>query len=140
MSFRSTFFFDAGGGGCGNYDDGGDDSNDDDGGGGGDASDDNNDDTGGGGGSGGGSGFFSHGSLDIQAALAFTSTSATGCIVTKDELEAGVWAAGENKLMLIDISVPRNVEASVNEVPGLYAYNVDDLKQVVAANLAKRRY
>eukprot|EP00325_Prymnesiales_sp_UTEX-LB-985_P026177 CAMPEP_0174730728 /NCGR_PEP_ID=MMETSP1094-20130205/56171_1 /TAXON_ID=156173 /ORGANISM="Chrysochromulina brevifilum, Strain UTEX LB 985" /LENGTH=539 /DNA_ID=CAMNT_0015933019 /DNA_START=13 /DNA_END=1633 /DNA_ORIENTATION=+ len=72
--------------------------------------------------------------------LAFTSTSATGCIVTKDELEAGVWAAGETKLMLIDISVPRNVEASVNDVPGLYAYNVDDLKQVVAANQAKRRH
>lgn len=72
--------------------------------------------------------------------LAFTSTSATGCIVTKEELEAGVWAAGETPLMLIDISVPRNVEASVNDVPGLFAYNVDDLKQVVAANQAKRRH
>jgi len=75
-----------------------------------------------------------------QTDLAFTSTSATGCIVTKDELEAGGWASGEKQLMIIDISVPRNVEASVNEVPGLYAYNVDDLKQVVAANQAKRRH
>jgi len=72
--------------------------------------------------------------------LAFTSTSATSCIITKDELEDGVWSAGETPLMLIDISVPRNVEAKVNEVPGLFAYNVDDLKQVVAANQAKRRH
>merc|ERR1719199_1293128 len=72
--------------------------------------------------------------------LAFTSTSATGCIVTKDELNAGVWAGGEKQTMLIDISVPRNVEAAANDVPGIFAYNVDDLKQVVAANQAKRRH
>ena len=72
--------------------------------------------------------------------LAFTSTSATGCIVTKDELMAGVWAGGERDTMVIDISVPRNVEAACNEVPGVRAYNVDDLKQVVAANQAKRRH
>merc|ERR1719460_2671458 len=72
--------------------------------------------------------------------LAFTSTSATGCIVTKDELLAGPWAAGDKSMMLIDISVPRNVEAAANEVDGVFAYNVDDLKQVVAANQAKRRH
>merc|ERR1719201_1699114 len=72
--------------------------------------------------------------------LAFTSTSATGCIVTKEELEAGVWAEGQTPLMLIDISVPRNVESEANEVGGVFAYNVDDLKQVVAANQAKRRH
>ena len=72
--------------------------------------------------------------------LAFTSTSATGCIVTKDELMEGVWAKGETPMMLIDISVPRNVESQCNEVPGIFAYNVDDLKQVVAANQAKRKH
>jgi len=72
--------------------------------------------------------------------LAFTSTSATGCIVTEEELNAGVWKDGEKPLMLIDISVPRNVEAGCNDVPGVFAYNVDDLKQVVAANQEKRRH
>ena len=72
--------------------------------------------------------------------LAFTSTSATGCIVTEEELNQGVWKDGEKPLMLIDISVPRNVEAGCNDVPGVFAYNVDDLKQVVAANQEKRRH
>ena len=51
-----------------------------------------------------------------------------------------MWAGGEVPLMAIDISVPRNVEASCNDVPGVFAYNVDDLKEVVAANQAKRRH
>ncbi len=75
-----------------------------------------------------------------ESDLAFTSTSATGCIVTQPELEAGVWGKGEAQLMLIDISVPRNVEAACNGVDGVFAYNVDDLKQVVAANQARRRH
>lgn len=75
-----------------------------------------------------------------EADLAFTSTSAVNCIFTKDNLSENGWGNPQKPLMLIDISVPRNVEASVNELEGLYAYNVDDLKQVVAANQAKRRH
>jgi glutamyl-tRNA reductase len=72
--------------------------------------------------------------------MAFTSTSATGCILTQQNLGERVWGATGQKLVLIDISVPRNVESECNDVPGVRAYNVDDLKQVVAANQAKRRH
>jgi len=73
--------------------------------------------------------------------LAFTSTSATGCIITEDGLRSAVWGGeGAHKLMVIDISVPRNVESECNNVDGVFAYNVDDLKQVVAANQAKRAH
>jgi len=71
--------------------------------------------------------------------LAFTSTSATGCIVTQPLLEERIWGQGGQNLVLIDISVPRNVESECNEVGQVSAYNVDDLKQVVARNQAKRR-
>jgi glutamyl-tRNA reductase len=42
--------------------------------------------------------------------------------------------------MLIDISVPRNVAADVNNLANIAAYNVDDLRAVVAANQASRRH
>jgi glutamyl-tRNA reductase len=72
--------------------------------------------------------------------LAFTSTSATGCIVTKRELEEHGWGqVGAGRLAIIDISVPRNVESECNQVSSVRAYNVDDLKQVVAKNQARRR-
>jgi len=73
--------------------------------------------------------------------LVFTSTSATECILTLPELQSRAWGADASKqLMAIDISVPRNVESECNELPNVYAYNVDDLKAVVAANQARRRH
>lgn len=74
-----------------------------------------------------------------QSDLAFTSTSSTGCLVTEPELRSRVWGAGSQPFVVIDISVPRNVEFECNDVEGVHAYNVDDLKQVVARNQAKRR-
>ena len=67
----------------------------------------------------------------------FTSTGATHCIVTQPQL-AAINPPG-HRLMLVDISVPRNVELQCNDVPGVTAYNVDDLKAVVAKNQASRR-
>jgi len=70
--------------------------------------------------------------------MVFTSTGATHCIVTKDQLQE--LEAGKDKpLMILDISVPRNVELECNDVDGVTAYNVDDLKAVVARNQASRR-
>merc|ERR1719197_1015939 len=70
--------------------------------------------------------------------LAFTSTSATKYIVSKADLERRNCAKRETPMLFIDISVPRNVETSCNEVPSVTAYNVDDLKQVLEENKAKR--
>ena len=78
-----------------------------------------------------------------QSDMAFTSTSATGCILTKANLGERVWgeadAPGKHSppLVIIDISVPRNVESQCNEVGNVKAYNVDDLKAVVAKNQAE---
>jgi glutamyl-tRNA reductase len=65
----------------------------------------------------------------LDSDVVYTSTSATGCIVTQPQLEA--LGAGKAKpLMFVDISVPRNVESECNEVEGVFAYDVDDLKMV----------
>jgi glutamyl-tRNA reductase len=69
--------------------------------------------------------------------LVFTSTGATEPILDRAKLEAVV--EPNHSLMLIDISVPRNVATDVNEMKQIKAYNVDDLKAVVAANQESRR-
>ncbi|MBD2516995.1 glutamyl-tRNA reductase [Nostoc sp. FACHB-973] len=69
--------------------------------------------------------------------LVFTSTSATEPILDRAKLEMVLEA--QRTLMLFDISVPRNVHADVNELANVQAFNVDDLKAVVAQNYESRR-
>lgn len=73
--------------------------------------------------------------------LAFTSTSSTGCILTLADLKERSWGSdADKKLVAIDISVPRNVESECNDLDNVFAYNVDDLKAVVAKNQARRKH
>ena len=74
-----------------------------------------------------------------ESNMVFTSTSATGCILTRRTSRSSRREGGRPSV-LIDISVPRNIESECNEVDGVRAYNVDDLKEVVARNQAKRRH
>ncbi|MBW4425668.1 MAG: glutamyl-tRNA reductase [Nostoc desertorum CM1-VF14] len=69
--------------------------------------------------------------------LVFTSTSATEPILDRAKLEMVLEV--QRSLMLFDISVPRNVDADVNELENVQAFNVDDLKAVVAQNYESRR-
>ncbi|MEA5505695.1 glutamyl-tRNA reductase [Halotia wernerae UHCC 0503] len=69
--------------------------------------------------------------------LVFTSTSATEPILDRAKLE--IILEPNRSLMLFDISVPRNVHADVNELANVQAFNVDDLKAVVAQNYESRR-
>ncbi|MBN3874648.1 glutamyl-tRNA reductase [Nostoc sp. JL33] len=69
--------------------------------------------------------------------LVFTSTSATEPILDRAKLEMVLEI--QRSLMLFDISVPRNVHVDVNELENVQAFNVDDLKAVVAQNYETRR-
>ncbi|HLO87279.1 MAG TPA: glutamyl-tRNA reductase [Nostocaceae cyanobacterium] len=69
--------------------------------------------------------------------LVFTSTSATEPILDRAKLEIAL--APNQPLMLFDISVPRNVDADANDLANVQAFNVDDLKEVVAQNYESRR-
>jgi len=40
--------------------------------------------------------------------------------------------------MLVDISVPRNVHGNVQDIAHVQAFNVDDLKAVVAQNCRRK--
>jgi len=70
--------------------------------------------------------------------IVFTATSSTDYVIDEALMnENGL--AGGRPLMLVDISVPRNIATDCNNVPNVKAYNVDDLKAVVAKNTAMRQ-
>ncbi len=72
-----------------------------------------------------------------QVDMVFTGTSATEPLLDRTKLEMHL--AGDRHLMLFDIAVPRNVHDDVKELAFVQAFNVDDLKAVVAQNQAQRR-
>jgi glutamyl-tRNA reductase len=45
---------------------------------------------------------------------------------------------GGRPLLMIDIAVPRDIEPSVREVPGVTLYDMDDLQREVARNMGSR--
>jgi glutamyl-tRNA reductase len=69
--------------------------------------------------------------------LVFTSTSSIEPLLDRAKLEASL--KPNQPLMLFDISVPRNVDADVNELSQVHVFNVDDLKTVVVQNQESRR-
>uniref|UniRef100_A0A7N0TKQ3 Glutamyl-tRNA reductase n=1 Tax=Kalanchoe fedtschenkoi TaxID=63787 RepID=A0A7N0TKQ3_KALFE len=75
-----------------------------------------------------------------EADVVFTSTASDSLLFTKDNVGAlpPVSAEVGGVRLFVDISVPRNVGACVSEADGARVYNVDDLKEVVAANKEDR--
>ncbi|WP_309738036.1 MULTISPECIES: glutamyl-tRNA reductase [unclassified Chamaesiphon] len=69
--------------------------------------------------------------------LVFTSTSATEPLLNAAKLESVL--DPHHSLMIFDISVPRNVHSDVNDLTNIQAFNVDDLKAVVAQNQERRQ-
>jgi glutamyl-tRNA reductase len=42
-------------------------------------------------------------------------------------------------MFFIDIAVPRDVDAAMNKLDGIFVYDIDDLQQAVASHVADRR-
>ena len=74
----------------------------------------------------------------LRADIVLSSTSSPHPIVGRDELELVMRERAERSLLLIDIAVPRDVEAACGELQGVSLYDIDDLQAVVARNLSTR--
>ncbi len=59
-------------------------------------------------------------------------------LVTKDMVKQAVGPSASRILLLLDISLPHNIEKSVAVVDNVFLYDMNDLKSIVEKNLAKR--
>jgi glutamyl-tRNA reductase len=76
---------------------------------------------------------------ELEAAdIVVTSTGAPHQIVGRDELEFVAAARMGRPLVMIDLAVPRDIEPSVRDCPGIALYDMDDLQRAVARNLDAR--
>jgi glutamyl-tRNA reductase len=70
--------------------------------------------------------------------IVVTSTGATEPVITRAAVSRVMHERRGRPLFFIDIAVPRDVEPGVDNLAHVYRYDVDDLKQVVDANLRER--
>jgi glutamyl-tRNA reductase len=71
--------------------------------------------------------------------VVLTCVGGSGPILTRERVEASLRRRNDRPLFLIDIGVPRNIEASVHEIETAYLYDLDDLQVVAASNEEERR-
>jgi glutamyl-tRNA reductase len=70
--------------------------------------------------------------------IVITATGAATPILTKAHIEAVMRPRRNRPLFIIDIAMPRDVEAAAGELEQVFLYNIDDLQATVRENLARR--
>lgn len=70
--------------------------------------------------------------------IVITSTGAPEPIIRKEDVRHALHLRRSRPLFFIDIAVPRDVEPAVNDLDNVFYYDIDDLQQVVEANLRER--
>jgi glutamyl-tRNA reductase len=73
-----------------------------------------------------------------RADIVITSTGAPQKIFERSHGQHFLHRRRNRPMFFIDIAVPRDVDPRMNEVEGCFVYDIDDLQQVAAANLADR--
>lgn len=71
--------------------------------------------------------------------ILLTSTSSETVLLTRDILAPILRERLDRPLFIIDIAVPRDVDPNVNEIDGVYLYDIDSIRSVTEQSLALRR-
>jgi len=71
--------------------------------------------------------------------IVITSTSSDVPLLSRAQLEPLLRNRIDRPLFIIDIAVPRNVAADVNDLDAVYLYDIDSLQSIAEQSLAMRR-
>lgn len=80
---------------------------------------------------------------DLTAALSradivITATGSPVPIITRANVAAVMGRQRREPLFIIDIAIPRDVEAEAGDIEQVFLYNVDDLQAIVQENMSRR--
>ena len=74
-----------------------------------------------------------------EADIIISSTASPLPILGKGAVESGLKKRKHRPMFMVDIAVPRDIEAEVAELSDVYLYTVDDLDEVIQENLRSRQ-
>jgi len=75
----------------------------------------------------------------IEADIVVSSTGCPQTILNAASLAKAMSARAQRPLFLIDIAVPRDIDADVNRLENVYLYNVDHIQSLVHENMKTRQ-
>jgi glutamyl-tRNA reductase len=75
----------------------------------------------------------------IRADIVLTATSSPHLLLEAEELAEVVTARGGRPLLLIDLAVPRDIDAACADLAGVSLFDIDDLQAVIARNRRVRQ-
>ncbi|HEV2277570.1 MAG TPA: glutamyl-tRNA reductase [Acidobacteriaceae bacterium] len=73
-----------------------------------------------------------------EADIIITSTGASQHIFAMEQAQQMLHRRKNRPVFLIDIAVPRDIDPRINQLEGIFLYDIDDLQSVAASNLVDR--
>jgi len=74
-----------------------------------------------------------------EADVVISATASREPILRRPQVEAALRKRRNRPMFLLDLAVPRDIDAAVNELSDVFLYTVDDLEQVIEGNRRSRR-
>ncbi|MEM9243676.1 MAG: glutamyl-tRNA reductase [Pseudomonadota bacterium] len=75
-----------------------------------------------------------------EADIVFSATASPTALLGKTTVENALKYRPGHTLLMIDIAVPRDIEAAVGELDNVRLYTIDDLKNIIALNTKSREH
>jgi glutamyl-tRNA reductase len=74
-----------------------------------------------------------------ESDIVVSSTAAPQPVLTSPMIYAAMHRRAARPLFLIDLALPRDIDAGAAELPNVFLYNLDDLARLAEENIAQRR-
>ena len=68
-----------------------------------------------------------------------TATGSSDYIIRSEHVKQSLKLRKNDPIFMIDIAVPRDIDPKINRIPGVYLYDIDDLRVVQGENLNSRK-
>jgi glutamyl-tRNA reductase len=78
-------------------------------------------------------------SVLAQHDIVIASTGSPFPVLGKGAVEAAIRSRRHRPMFMVDIAVPRDIEPEVAELRDVYLYSIDDLTEIIEANVSERR-
>jgi len=75
----------------------------------------------------------------MESDIVISATSSEEYVVTSELIRPISKKRHHRPIFLIDLAIPRDIDPEIDQIDGVFLYNLDDLNEIVKANLEKRK-